>query len=606
MSESLPVWEERVRAPALSWFSLFGPTVSWATDSPERGVLLCSLSGRVEVYAFDTTTDPGLLTQVSDRPQGTIGAAVSRDGDTVFWFDDTMGDELGRWVATLFDDVTKTSALLGALEPSYPVGIKGLTDGRVLVGRLEGESFQLAVADPRDGSHELIYRGSEFGFLVDATPAGDLALIGYTPNGDYLHLGARVVRTSDGEVVAELQQDERHIMPIAFNPRDPDQVLVVHEPDDLALPMIWNLRTGTRTDVVTGLAGEVRATWYPDGQSLLLVVGHDARERLHRWDFETHELTPLPTVTGSVQEAIALPDGSVQALVSSSVLPVSLLRIRGALVEHAVRLPHQPPPGVLTTDVHADGPGGRVHGLVNLPTLGGAPYPTVFLVHGGPTGQDRDSWAEIPAALVDQGYAVVRVNYRGSTGYGAAWRDALRRRPGFIELEDITAVRERLEQDGVVDPSAVSIMGGSWGGYLTLMAVGMQPDRWRSGAALVPLADWLVALEDSPPWMASGDASMMQGTVEEIPEAYRAASPITYVDDVVAPLFVSAGENDPRCPVRQVDGYVERLRARGHDVRYERLGAGHALPDLDMRVLEMRQLLEFFAKTLPVEASDSV
>jgi dipeptidyl aminopeptidase/acylaminoacyl peptidase len=93
----------------------------------------------------------------------------------------------------------------------------------------------------------------------------------------------------------------------------------------------------------------------------------------------------------------------------------------------------------------------------------------------------------------------------------------------------------------------------------------------------------------------------MGGTIEEVPDLYRAASPITYVDAVTAPLFVTAGENDPRCPVRQVDTYVERLRARGHDVQYERVHAGHAIPTLDLKVIEMRQLLAFLARTLPVD-----
>jgi dipeptidyl aminopeptidase/acylaminoacyl peptidase len=63
----------------------------------------------------------------------------------------------------------------------------------------------------------------------------------------------------------------------------------------------------------------------------------------------------------------------------------------------------------------------------------------------------------------------------------------------------------------------------------------------------------------------------MGGTIEQIPDVYRAASPITYVDQVTAPMFITSGENDPRCPVRQVDTYVQRLQDRGHDVHYERL-----------------------------------
>ena len=153
----------------------------------------------------------------------------------------------------------------------------------------------------------------------------------------------------------------------------------------------------------------------------------------------------------------------------------------------------------------------------------------------------------------------------------------------------------------MIDPDRVSITGGSWGGFLTLMAVGTQPELWRSGAALVPLADQFTSAEDAPSFMKAYDATLMGGTIEEIPDVYRAASPITYVDAVTAPLFITAGENDPRCPVRQVDTYVERLRARGHDVEYDRIATGHALADLDLKVGEIRQVLDFFARTLPVD-----
>ena len=207
------------------------------------------------------------------------------------------------------------------------------------------------------------------------------------------------------------------------------------------------------------------------------------------------------------------------------------------------------------------------------------------------------------AAFLDAGYAVVKVNYRGSLGYGAAWRDALHIRLGFIELEDIGAVRDHLEATGVVDPEQVSMLGGSWGGFLTLMAVGTN----RTGGA--PVRRWSRSRTSSPPrrthpsFMRAYDAALMGGTVEEIPDVYRAASPITYVDQVTAPLFITSGENDPRCPVRQVDTYVQRLRDRGHDVQYERLTTGHALADVDMKVNEMRQLLDFLARTLPIDGA---
>ncbi|MFZ0325633.1 MAG: prolyl oligopeptidase family serine peptidase [Actinomycetes bacterium] len=598
MSDEMPIWEQRVRASQLLSFSLSGAPVVWAADVSDRGVLLANVTGRTEVFAFDAATSPATLRQVTDRPQGTTGTSIAPDGSAVFWFDDHAGDEVGRWQRDSLDGGPVVT-MLPNLAPSYSGGFQPLSSGGAVVARLVEEGFELAVA-ASDGTGDVVYRSKDQADLEDVTPDEGLALLAFAPGGDWLHLGVRVVSLVTGAVVAELAEPGRNLHPVGFDPQDPSKVLVVHEPQDRATPMIWNTGSGDRSDMVTGLEGDVFADWYPDGSALLLTVLHEARHRLFRFERESAQLSAIAAPDGAVAVASARPDGSVHVLTSRSDRPVELVAVTEEGARPLVRLPGEPPPEtVAASDVYADGPAGRVHGLLYRPRRGVEPFATVFMVHGGPTGQDVDGWNDIVAAVVDHGYAVVRVNYRGSTGYGAQWRDALHERLGFIELEDISAVRTQLESDGVVDPDRVSVAGGSWGGFLTLMALGTQPTQWRSGAALVPLADWFTSSQDAPSFMQAYDASLMGGTIEQIPDVYRAASPITYADAVQAPVFVTAGENDPRCPVRQVDTYVEALRARDHDVRYERLATGHAMPDLDLKVAELRTMLNFLTETNP-------
>ena len=130
----------------------------------------------------------------------------------------------------------------------------------------------------------------------------------------------------------------------------------------------------------------------------------------------------------------------MEYLWSSSAEPSAVRSTTGEVV---LDPPGMKSPGsVPVEDVWVEGPGGRIHALVQKPAGATGPLPTVFDIHGGPTWHDSDSFAAGPAAWVDHGYAVVRVNYRGSTGYGRAWTDALKHRVGLIELEDIAAVRE--------------------------------------------------------------------------------------------------------------------------------------------------------------------
>jgi dipeptidyl aminopeptidase/acylaminoacyl peptidase len=221
-----------------------------------------------------------------------------------------------------------------------------------------------------------------------------------------------------------------------------------------------------------------------------------------------------------------------------------------------------------------------------------------MLVHGGPESHDMDTYSAMVQAWVDHGYAVVLVNYRGSTGYGRAWRDAITGNPGFTEMEDLCAVRDHLVASGLTDPRRMILSGRSWGGYLTLLGLGRHPDRWSLGIAAVPVADYVAAYEDEMEPLKAYDKALFGGAPDELAEAYRARSPITYVEDVAVPVFILAGENDPRCPIRQIDNYLARLAELGkpHDVyRYD---AGHSSLVIDEQIRQMDKELAFAAHHL--------
>jgi dipeptidyl aminopeptidase/acylaminoacyl peptidase len=176
---------------------------------------------------------------------------------------------------------------------------------------------------------------------------------------------------------------------------------------------------------------------------------------------------------------------------------------------------------------------------------------------------------------LDAGFAVVQVNYRGSTGYGSVWRDALTERIGHTELADIAAVHDHVVATGIADPARSVIAGYSWGGFLTLLALGTQPQRWTAGVAGVPVADYPAAYEDEMEPLRAYDRALFGGSPQEVPQAYRDSSPLTWVDHVRAPVLVLAGANDPRCPIRQIENYLDALAVRGAAYQVYRYDAGH-------------------------------
>ena len=124
------------------------------------------------------------------------------------------------------------------------------------------------------------------------------------------------------------------------------------------------------------------------------------------------------------------------------------------------------------------------------------------------------------------------VNYRGSTGYGTAFRQALRGNIGFPESEDIVAGVDHLVEAGVTDRDRVALEGWSWGGYLTTLIAGRHPDRWRAAIAGIPVGDYVAAHYESAPTLRAWDLATLGGSPMDLPELYRERNPMTYVDRV--------------------------------------------------------------------------
>ncbi|WP_406862256.1 prolyl oligopeptidase family serine peptidase [Streptomyces sp. HUAS MG47] len=596
---AVPVWEQRFRAPRVS-------LPEWAEEAPERSLFVSNATGTYELYAWDRAT--GIQRQVTDRPNGTTDGALPPDGRWVWWFADTDGDEFGVWMRQPFEGGDDEPAVPG-LEPSYPAGLAIGRDGTVVVGRSTDEDGSTVhVVSPGRAEPVEIYRHRESAGVGDLSYDGTLIAIEHTEHGDSMHASLRVVRAEDGSTVAELDDskggaEELGLSVWGFAPLAGDtRLLVGHQRRGRWEPLLWDVVTGEETDLALELPGDVSAEWYPDGSGLLIGHDHEARSDLWRYEIGTGALVKVDTPVGSVSGATARPDGSVEYMWSSSARPAVLRSTDGGVVLD----PPGPkaPESVPVEDVWVEGPGGRVHALVQRPASGEGPYPTVFEVHGGPAWHDSDSFAAGPAAWVDHGFAVVRVNYRGSTGYGREWTDALKHRVGLIELEDIAAVRAWAVGSGLADPERLVLSGGSWGGYLTLLGLGTQPDDWSLGLAAVPVADYVTAYHDEMEALKALDRTLLGGSPEEVPERFEASSPLTYVDAVKAPVHISAGVNDPRCPIRQVDNYVDRLAARGAVHEVYRYDAGHGSLVVEERIKQVRLDLDFVRRHLglPIEA----
>ena len=552
----------------------------WARDAPDRNLFLSNSSGVWEVYAWDRATDT--RRQVTDRPNGTSYAAISPDGEYIWWFADSDGDEFGSWVREPFPGRPADSAPEAAVPGSdagYPAGIEiGRSVCAVGVSNDDGTTVFLS----RDhGPAEVVYRDPHDGGVAALSRDETLLAIAHSEHGDNRHPALRVLSVADGSTVAEKWDGKgKGLDAVGFSPVAGDQrLLVLHERRGREELLVWDVAADTETELTIDLPGEVTAEWCQDGRAIIVVHTHEARNTMHRLDLASGRLTRLNTPNGTISSAAVRPDGTVEYAWSNAAQPPVVRALFSDGTERVLLEPpgHKAPPSAELQDVFVQVDGiGQVHALyARPPHAPDGPLPTVFTLHGGPHSADEDRFSAYRAAWLDAGFAVVHVNYRGSTGYGSAWRDAIEGRPGLTELEDVAAVHAWAVDKGLADPARCVASGASWGGYLTLLALGTQPQLWAAGVAGVPVADYLAAYADEMEPLRAFDRALFGGSPDEVHDRYVDCSPITYVDQVRAPVLVVAGENDPRCPIRQIDNYLERLAVRRAAYKVYRYDAGH-------------------------------
>ncbi|MEV5428043.1 alpha/beta fold hydrolase [Streptomyces sp. NPDC052701] len=552
---------------------------------PAKMVFTADADGRCEVFTWDAAARRAR--QVTRRPRGTLHGAIDRDAH-VWWFDEDEHGS-GHWRFQPFTGGPDRPGLTD-VPPGLPRGLAVSDRATVAVALGDGHATTVHVG-PRGGAARTVARTDGHATLTGITPGGRLlALAG---------AGAVTVLTGEGAVRAVLPDggDTGRLWSLGFSPAGDDgELLLVRECEDRYVLATWRPGTGLSTHEWCAFDTEITARWDGDGRSVLVRQDRHGRSALHRADLAARTLVPVPTPPGTLLDAATRPGGDLHYLWTATGHPPRLRSTRGTalpvLPTVAGRVPgtHR--------DVWTPGPDGPVHTLLSLPDAPRGPLPAVFLVHGGPADHDRDAYDGVVHSLVASGFAVVRVNYRGSTGYGPRWRRAFGRGVGLTQVEDLASVRADLVARGLIRADAVGLWGTSWGGYLVLLALGTRPGLWQAGVAVKPVADCAAAHRTTTPALRALDERLFGGTPDEVPERYARSSPIHYAAAVRAPLLVAAATHDAKCPPGQVRGYLAALRAAG--VRHESLwlDSGHDGYDGHDHVTVLRRAVVFLDREL--------
>lgn len=224
--------------------------------------------------------------------------------------------------------------------------------------------------------------------------------------------------------------------------------------------------------------------------------------------------------------------------------------------------------------------------------------PGVVVPHGGPTGQTTDRFSRQSVALVSRGYVVIAPNPRGSTGYGQAFQDANHKDLGGGDLTDEVYAAKFLTATGYVNPRKIGITGGSYGGFMTLMAVGKTPDVWAAGVAMYGIINWYEMMKHEDAGLQAYQRTLIGDPVTD-KAVYDADSPMTYIKQTKAPLLILQGENDIRVPRGQAAEVVSTLKGVGAtvDVHYYP-GEGHGFAKRENQIDSLQRTIDWFDKYL--------
>ena len=227
--------------------------------------------------------------------------------------------------------------------------------------------------------------------------------------------------------------------------------------------------------------------------------------------------------------------------------------------------------------------------------------PAVVMPHGGPTGQTLDSFNARALLLVSRGYVVIAPNVRGSTGYGMEFQKANYQDLGGADLKDEVAGVDFLKATGYIDAKKIGIWGGSYGGFMTLMAIGREPKIWAAAVDEYGIIDWFTMLQHSDPYLQEYEKTLLGDPVKD-KAFYEAASPIKYIRNETAPLLVLQGEKDIRVPKEEAEQVVSILKAEGRTVDAVYYPEeGHGFIKREHQVDELTRSLAWFDRYLKGE-----
>lgn len=583
---------------------------AWSADG---NVLFFStnLTGRFNIWRTDARGGwPVQLAQADDRQSG---LAVAPDGNTVYFQQDKGGDEQYDLFAvpSRGGEVTNLTNTPGIRESGMLVSADGARIAFSSKAKQQGQT-KLALMDVATRKVTLLSdeQDPQWDWQAVAWIDGDRALIANRRFTDGTAAEVWRIDVPSGKATRLLGKPKTVYAASDAAPAGNTLAITTDEGSGQSHAGLYSVGSASWRWLKPTVWEQNSGAIAPDGRSMLVDTGTDGRTTLSLVDMSTmvaRDLALPPGVNVAASDKPFSRDGNrlliIQSGATSPGMPV-ILDIPTGQVSAPFQLamasldPKTMPTSMVVTYRSFDQT--LISAILTVPfnMKRDGSNPAVVVPHGGPTGQSMDGFSRTATALASRGYLVIQPNPRGSTGYGQAFQTANFQDLGGGDLKDELAAKDFLVATGFVDPQRVGITGGSYGGFMTLMAIGRAPDAFAAAVQQYGIIDWRTMWEHEDAGLQAYQKSLL-GDPASFPKVYDASSPLTYIKAAKAPLLSLQGENDIRVPRGQAQQVTDALKAKGNVAEVVYYPAeGHGFAKRENQVDALKRTVAWFDKYL--------
>jgi len=588
------------------------PSSSGYTFGPKTGDILITADETGVFNAYRMDPDTGEKTALTASTTSAARALTWFPNDErMLYTQDGGGDELNHVFVRAEDGTTRDLTPGENVKASFGGWTDDETVFFVMTNERDGKSFDIYQYDTDDYSRILLYQND--GLQIDAV-SGNGRYVAMTKNRTSADSDIYLVDLAIADAAPKLiTAHEGNVANSAYGFSRDNRTLyyATNEGGEFTRAVSYNIASGAREDAY-------RADWdvnyvgeSPSGRYMMAIVNADASSKLTLTDTNTGEavvLNELPD--GELRNIRFNADESEIAFIVNGDRSPSNIHVADLSSGNQKALTSALNPEI-DANMLVDGEvvrfasydGLDIPGILYRPkgSTAATPAPALVWVHGGPGGQSRLGYNPAIQHLVNHGYAVYAINNRGSSGYGKTFFHLDDKKHGDVDLKDVVASKDFLADKNWIDGERIGILGGSYGGFMVAAALAFEPEVFDVGINIFGVTNWVRTLDSIPPWWEAFREALYDEMGDPATDAvrHRAISPLFHAENIVKPLLVVQGANDPRVLQVESDELVEAVRKNGVPVEYVLFpDEGHGFAKRENRVEASNAFVEFLDEHL--------